>query len=120
IDNYDINLYQHPHKISAEVEIHEEALESAEVFTFSLNPGFNVSQVMETDKELAFTRDHQILLIDFGREIMLGDKVQFTLKYEGVIDDGFSYLDVPAEVLEEVYASNIFKIDKKYSFQEEN
>ena len=120
IDNYDINLYQHPHKISAEVEMHAEALESAEVFTFSLNPGFKVSQVMEKDKELAFTRDHQILLIDFGREIMLGDKVQFTLKYEGVIDDGFSYLDVPAEVLEEVYASNIFKIDKKYSFQEEN
>ena len=120
IDNYDINLNQHPHKISAEVEMHAEALESAEVFTFSLNPGFKVSLVMENDKELEYTRDHQILLIDFGREIMQGDKVQFTLKYEGVIDEGFSYLDVPAEVLQEVYASNIFKIDKKYSFQDEN
>lgn len=120
IDKYDINIKQHPRKISAEVEMHAEALKGAEIFTFSLNPGFVVSQVMENSKELAFTRDHQILLIDFGREIMLGDKVNLTLKYEGVIDEGFSYLDVPAEVLQEVYASNIFKIDKKYSFQDEN
>src|SRR5699024_4504040 len=91
IDKYDINIKQHPRKISAEVEMHAEALKGAEIFTFSLNPGFVVSQVMENSKELAFTRDHQILLIDFGREIMLGDKVNLTLKYEGVIDEGFSY-----------------------------
>ena len=120
IDSYDISLNQHPRKISSEVEIYAEALEGAEVFTFCLNPGLKVSQVLENDNELAFTRDHQILLIDFGRGIMQGDKVVFKLKYEGVIDEGFCYLDVPSEILQEVYASNLFKIDKKYSFQDEN
>ena len=73
IDSYDISLNQHPRKISSEVEMYAEALEGAEVFTFCLNPGMKVSQVMENDKELAFTRDHQIILIDFGREIEQGD-----------------------------------------------
>lgn len=120
IDSYDISLNQHPRKISSEVEMYAEALEGAEVFTFCLNPGMKVSQVMENDKELAFTRDHQIILIDFGREIEQGDKVRFNLKYEGVIDEGFCYLDIPSEILQEVYASTFFKIDKKYSFQDEN
>ena len=65
IDRYDIDLKQHPRTISTEVELRGVALERASVFTFSLNPGLVVSEVSENNNPLTFTRDHQIVLIDF-------------------------------------------------------
>ncbi len=120
IDHYDISVTQHPKKIASEVEMRAVALERATVFTFCLNPGLEVDEVTENERQLSFRRDHQILLVDFGREIAPGDSVQFSVKYEGSVDDGFCYLDIPAELLEEEYASQMFKIDKKYSFQDKN
>src|SRR5690554_6583733 len=120
IDRYDIDLKQHPRTISTEVELRGVALERASVFTFSLNPGLVVSEVSENNKPLTFTRDHQIVLIDFGRAVEPGDSIRFTMNYSGSIDEGFSYLDIPTEILEEEHASSMFKIDKKYSFQDEN
>ena len=120
IDHYDINLVQHPQTISSEVEMHATALNSASQFTFCLNPGLKVSEVTENNNHLSFSRDHQILLIDFGREVASGDSVRFKLKYAGSIDESFCYLDIPAEILQEEYASGMFKIDKKYSFQDKN
>lgn len=120
IDHYDINLDQHPQTISSEVEMRAVAMERAAVFTFCLNPGLKVSEVTENNKALSFTRDHQILLINFGREIEPGDSVRFTLKYAGAIDEGFCYLDIPAEILQAEYASEMFKMGKKYSFQDKN
>lgn len=120
IDQYDINLNQHPQKIYSEVEMHAKALEQSAIFTFCLNPGLEVSEVTQNSKALSFTRDHQILLIDFGREIATGDSVSFKLKYSGVIDESFCYLDIPTSILQEKYGSGMFKIDKRYSFQDEN
>lgn len=120
IDRYDINLIQHPQTISSEVELRGVALNRAAEFTFCLNPALIVSEVTESNSPLSFTRDHQILLIDFGREIAAGDSVRFKLKYAGSIDETFCYLDIPDEILQEEHANGMFKIDKKYSFQGEN
>jgi ABC-type transport system involved in multi-copper enzyme maturation permease subunit len=120
IDHYNISLEQHPQTVSSEVEMRAVALEKASVFTFCLNPGLTVSEVTENDKAVSFTRDHQILSVDFGREIDSDDSVRFKLKYSGTIDEGFCYLDIPAEILQEEYAKEMFKIDKKYSFQDKN
>lgn len=120
IDHYDISVDQHPQTISSEVKMRAVAVERAAVFTFCLNPGLTVSEVTENNKTLSFSRDHQILLIDFGREIASGDSVRFEVKYAGSINEGFCYLDIPAELLQEEYAKEMFKIDKKYSFQDKN
>ena len=120
INHYDISLDQHPRTISSKVEMHGVALNRSSLFCFTLNPGLKVSEVTESNNPLSFKRDHQILLIDFGREIAPGDSVRFRMNYVGAIDESFSYLDIPAEILEEEYASGMFKIDKKYSFQHMN
>lgn len=117
IDRYDISLEQYPRTISSEVEMSGVALERAAIFTFCLNPGLQVSEVTENNSPLSFNRKHQILQIDFGREIARGDSVHFKLKYDGYVDEGFCYLDIPADLLQEEYAREMFKIDKKYSFQ---
>lgn len=120
IDHYDINLTQYPQTITSDVKIRAIALDNASVFSFCLNPGLSVTEVTENDKPLSFTRDHQILLIDFGRELAVGDSIQLWLKYAGSIDENFCYLDIPEQILQEEFASGMFKIDKKYSFQNED
>ena len=120
IDNYDIKLNQHPESISSEVEMKAVALEDASVFTFCLNPGLKITGITENGKELSFDRENQIILVDFGRRIANGENVSFVMKYEGVIYENFCYLDIPAEVLQEEYSSELFNIDKKYSFQTKN
>ena len=120
IDHYDINLTQYPQTITSDVKIRAIALDNASVFSFCLNPGLSVTEVTENDKPLSFTRDHQILLIDFGRELAVGDSIQLWLKYAGSIDENFCYLDIPEQILQEEFSSGMFKIDKKYSFQNED
>ena len=120
IDSYDINLNQQPNSIYSEVEMQAVALEESDIFTFCLNPGLKVIEVTENNISLEFSRYHQILLIDFGRRIDSGNQVKFKVKYTGTINENFCYLDIPSEILQAEYASNLFKIDKKYSFQNEN
>ena len=121
IENYDITVEQHPQKISASVVMHGTAQESSDVFTFCLNPSLEVIGIKENDNDLAFTRDHQIILIDFGRVLEREDTVTWTVTYAGTIDENFCYLDIPADLLHEKYSvEDMFNVDKKYSFQADN
>ena len=118
IEKYDINIEQRPETISASVIMHGTAQESASVFTFCLNPSLHVNEIKENGKELTFTREHQILLLDFGRVLTKGDTTTLEIKYEGTINEDFCYLDIPSELLQEKYSiESMFNIDKKYSFQ---
>ena len=117
VDSYDISVEQHPETISSEVVMRCVALEDSRVFTFCLNPALRISEIKENGRDLSFERDNQIALVDFGRELAQGDSVVFTMKYDGSIDGGFCYLDIPAEIMQEEYSNMMFRIDKKYSFQ---
>jgi len=117
IENYDIFIEQHSESISSEVMMKGVAMESSSVFTFCLNPGLQISEIKENDKELSFNRESQIILVDFGREITAGASVTFVMKYAGRIDEDFCYLDIPDEILHQEYANDFFKMDKRYSFQ---
>ena len=88
------------------------------VFTFCLNPGLTVHEVEAGGRPLAFERRSQIILVDLGHELAEGDSLSIVMKYEGRIDDRFCYLDIPADILQQEYANDLFRMDKKYSFQE--
>ncbi|MDR0744262.1 MAG: ABC transporter permease, partial [Tannerella sp.] len=120
VDSYDIRVEQHPETISSEVVMKGVALESSAVFTFCLNPSLQVHEIKENGRDLSFNREHQIIRIDFGRDLDRGDTVSFTMKYGGRIDGRFCYLDIPAEILQQKYATEMIRIDKAYSFQNSN
>ena len=121
IETYDITIEQQPQTISAIVVMHGTAQESSNIFTFCLNPSLQVNEIKENEKELSFTRDYQIILIDFGRVIEAGDKATWTITYAGNIDENFCYLDIPADLLHEKYSvEDMFNVDKRYSFQTDN
>jgi hypothetical protein len=116
VENYDITLEQTLDGIRSEAKINAVALENSPQFTFCLNPSLLITEITENGKELKYQRDNQIINIDFGRELRQGDSAAFSIKYEGYIDDGFCYLDIPKEILQESYSSEVFNIGKKYSF----
>ena len=120
IDDYDIYVEQYPSTIAATVTMHGNAQESSSVFTFCLNPSLTIREITENGNILSFERDHQIILINFGRTLEIGETTSYVIKYDGRINDDFCYLDIPDDILQEKYASDLFNIDKKYSFQTEN
>jgi len=121
IDKYDITVEQHPSTISATVVMHGTAQDSASVFIFCLNPALAVRGITENGKDLSFTRDHQIILVDFGRSLSKDDTTTLKIAYDGRIDERFCYLDVLPELLQEKFSvESLFNVDKKYCFQTEN
>lgn len=117
IERYDISLEQQPETFSSKVDMKGLALEPSSVFTFCLNPGLEVDEIESEGKKLEFKRDNQILLVDFGRQVVPGDTVAFSIRYGGKINSKFCYLDIPAELLQKEYKNFLFNIDKQYVFQ---
>lgn len=117
VEDYTIEVEQKPNEIVANVQMEAIALTSSSQFAFCLNPGFRILEVTSQDNPLKFIRDHQIILVDFGREIVQNDTVPLTIKYEGRADENFCYLDISAEVLQEEYRQLLLNVDKKYLFQ---
>lgn len=121
IEQYAISVEQQPETFVAEVTMKGMALQPSSEFTFCLNPGLQVKEIEREGRSLGFKRDNQILLVDFGREIIPGDTVTFSIQYAGKIDSKFCYLDIPAEVLQkENRYQDLFNIDKQYVFQTDN
>lgn len=117
IEHYDLSVTQEPDAISSTVGMKGKALESSDKFTFCLNPGLQVKSIRHEGKELRYTREKQILIVDFGTSIAQGDSINFSIDYKGKIDESLCYLDVPDEVLQKQYTKFLFNIDKRYTFQ---
>jgi ABC-type transport system involved in multi-copper enzyme maturation permease subunit len=120
VSDYDISVEQLPESIVADVIMRGVAGERAQKFVFCLNPALEVKEVKTAGRTLAFERDKQILLVDFGRQVDEGDSLEVAISYSGRIDGGFCYLDIPAKIMQSGYSNMMFQIDKKYCFQTGN
>ena len=117
IDRYHITLEQQPGQVVAHIKMTGSPLEESAVFTFCLNPGFRVDEITSEGQPLHFTREHQIISIDFGKTLTPSDSVSFDILYSGRADNNFCYLDIPDELLQQSHRQELFNVDKKYSFQ---
>lgn len=119
IGSYDLKLSQQPGRVTVDARLTGRPLATASTFTFCLNPGFDTDgDITEDGRPLKWTRERQILRIDFGRELTPADTVTFHIRYGGRPDGNLSYLDIPDEVLHKNHTVNqMFNVDKQYSFQ---
>lgn len=117
IDVYDLSVAQETDAIAATATMKGCALEKSAQFTFCLNPGLKVENIRREGKEVNFTREKQILIVDFGTPVEKGDSVTFEINYRGKVDESLCYLDIPEEVLHKQYTKFMFNIDKRYTFQ---
>lgn len=117
VDNYDVLVEQQEEELITETALKGTALETSNKFTFCLNPGLMVTQIKSNGKELKYTRDNQIIIVDFEQTIAAGDSVHLTINSKGKINETFCYLDIPAEELQKQRSYFIANIGKRYVFQ---
>jgi len=95
VDSCNISLVQQPYTFLAEAELKGRALSASNVFTFCLNPALEVELIQDASgNNLKFERKAQIILVDYGREIVENEIVMLKFKYSGKIDQTFCYLDI--------------------------
>lgn len=82
----------------------------------NLNPGLEVESVKSAANSLDYSRKQHLLIIQPGKDISPSDTFQLTIKYSGVINEEFCYLDIDEEKRLEKYGPFMYNIPKKYAF----
>ncbi|MBR5151096.1 MAG: xanthan lyase [Bacteroidaceae bacterium] len=116
-DSCNINVVQQGEKLFFETEITGCPTKSSAQFTFTLNPGFAVTEALSNGASLGVEREEHLVKITFPEEKSVQDTIRLLLKYEGVIDERICYLDIPEELLVESGGLNKYKMGKRYAFQ---
>lgn len=116
-DSCFIDVAQQGEKLFFETRITGRPTKDASQFTFTLNPGFKVTEALYDGTRLPMEREEHLLKVTFPVEKTTADTISFTLKYEGVIDERICYLDIPEELLVENGNFSKYKMSKRYAFQ---
>ncbi|MBQ5663885.1 MAG: xanthan lyase [Bacteroidaceae bacterium] len=117
-DSCNIDVVQQGDKLFFETRIVGRPTKNSTQFTFTLNPGFTVTEALCNGVSLPVQRDRHLLKVTFPEEKTTEDSVSFVLKYGGVIDERICYLDIPEELLVESGGMNKYKMGKRYAFQD--
>ena len=118
IDSCRIEVVQQEDVLKFKAHIIGTPVKAASTFTFTLNPGFEVTAVNMGGKPLSFWREEHLLKIDVQRTVKENERIAFTVEYEGVVDERICYLDIPEEMLntQEKFMDN-FNVGKRYGYQ---
>ncbi len=117
-DSCNIDVLQQGDKLSFETKIVGRPTTKSAQFTFTLNPGYKITEASYDDAPLQMEREQHLVKITFPEEKETTDTVRFTFKYEGIIDERICYLDIPEELLLESGGLSKYKIGKRYTFQD--
>lgn len=120
VDDYKISVEQHESSLSAQVAITGKALAASDKFTFTLNPGLQVTGMTRNGKDINYETDHQILTVDMGEQIAKDSTISLTISYEGIINPNICYLDIPEETRTARASVHMFTYDKQYAVQKPN
>ncbi len=116
-DSCGIEVVQQGDKLFFETNIVGRPTKESRQFTFTLNPGFAVTEAECNGAPLEIEREHHLLKLTFPEEKTTEDTISFTLKYNGVVDERICYLDIPEELLVESAGLSKYKMGKRYAFQ---
>ncbi len=116
VESHDIQLKQQKDGFQAVSKLIGLTRSSAQDFVFILNPGLKINAVTENDKPLKFNRNLHLLFIQTDTIIPEGTSVNWTIEYEGTIDENACYPDVDHKVKFEKPDNNLFDIGRNYAF----
>ncbi|MDD3161551.1 MAG: xanthan lyase [Bacteroidales bacterium] len=117
IDSCFLDIQQQDANLKVKVSMICVPLQTASKFTFTLNPGMEVENVLSEGKKLSFERNEHLIFVDFGKQIAEGDTTLLDINYEGIVDERLCYLDIPEELQVENDKVLLMKIDKRYAYQ---
>lgn len=118
IDTCQIDVVQQKEQLKFRAHIFGKPIKESSTFTFTLNPGLEVKAITMDGQTLSHRREAHLLWIEFPEIITEEESVQFTIEYEGVVDERICYLDIPEELLiEQEKFMGSFNIGKRYAYQ---
>ena len=117
-DSCNIDVVQQGEKLFFETRITGRPTKKSQQFTFTLNPGYVVTEAVLEGTPLAVEREEHLVKVTFPEEKTTEDTISFTLKYNGTIDERICYLDIPEELLVESGNFSRYKMGKRYAFQD--
>ncbi len=82
----------------------------------SLNPGLQVSRVITGGRDMNFSREGHILLIQPSDPLALGARISIQIDYEGTPLEAYCYPDIDSEALRKPSKLGLFRVPKKYIF----
>ncbi len=123
IDSCAFDIQQNGADLLIRADIAGKPVQSGSVFTFCLNPGFEITEITRNGSPVSHTRLRHLVLIDFGENLEQDETVNFTFAYRGQIDERICYLDIPEELLiqnEKINGTPLVTTGKRYAFQSDN
>ncbi len=92
---------------------YEESLHS---LIISLNRGLEVKSVKVNGRDVAFSREHHLILMADAVDLPPGAESTVEIEYAGGIDEHLAYLDVSKEERIKKHGKFVLNVDKRYAF----
>jgi ABC-type transport system involved in multi-copper enzyme maturation permease subunit len=91
----------------------------AESLLLTLNPGLKISRVTTGGRDVDFSREGHILLIQLSKPVSPGENIDIQIDYAGTPIEAYCYLDIGREALRKPSKLGLFRVPKKYIFLSE-
>jgi len=91
----------------------------AESLLLTLNPGLKISRVTTGGRDVDFSREGHILLIQLSEPVSPGENIDIQIDYAGTPIEAYCYLDIGREALRKPSKLGLFRVPKKYIFLSE-
>ena len=102
-------------EVTTEIQLVNPHDREASIVLLYLNPGLKVDKILKEGKEVSFSRDHQVLILD--DKIESGDSVRYVMDYGGRIDESICYVDLSDNQVfdSRTIGSSLFRSGKRYA-----
>lgn len=118
IDEHFIRLKQEENRFSVTARISGRAEADGKAFVFRLNPGLQVRSVSAGNQQLTFEQKLHLLFVRSDTMMAAGTPVDWTIEYQGTIDENACYLDIDQETKDKKPRGLVFDIGRRYAFVE--
>lgn len=116
IEEHGIQLTQLEDGFAVAARIRGRADTTGRAFVFRLNPGLEVRSVTSAGRPLSFERKQHLLFVETDSPLAAGAPVDWTIQYQGTIDEDACYLDIDQKTKDKKPTGLIFDIGRRYAF----
>ncbi|MCK4338275.1 MAG: hypothetical protein KAX11_10030, partial [Candidatus Aminicenantes bacterium] len=92
---------------------------SAGSLLLTLNPGLQVSRVSNRGRDMDFSREGHILLIQPPNPLASGEYIDLQIDYSGALLEAYCYPDIDVKILRKPSKLGLYNVPRKYIFLSE-
>ncbi len=115
----DMEFSGHVLSASSEILLKNSQDRPTESLLLTLNPGLQVSRITIGARDVDFSRESHILLIQLSELVPPGEIINLQIDYAGTPIEAYCYLDIGREALRKPSKLGLFRVPKKYIFLSE-